>query len=65
MQTPMRTAPVSSKARWAGHIMSALVILFLLFDGIIKLVPLAPGLLIWGGLFLRDERLRTLVPLRR
>ena len=131
----MQTAPVSSKARWTGHVMSALVILFLLFDGIIKLVPLAPvtealaelgypvslaralgvltlvctilyamprtsvlgailltgllggaiathlrvgspifthllfgvylGLLIWGGLFLRDERLRTLVPLRR
>ena len=115
--------------------MSALVILFLLFDGIIKLVPLAPvtetlaelgypvnlaralgvltlactilyamprtsvlgailltgllggaiathlrvgspvfthllfgvylGLMVWGGLFLRDDRLRALVPLRR
>ena len=131
----MQTAPVSKKAHWAGHIMSALVILFLLFDGIIKLVPLAPvtetlaelgypvnlaralgvltlactilyamprtsvlgailltgllggaiathlrvgspvfthllfgvylGLMVWGGLFLRDDRLRALVPLRR
>ena len=131
----MQTAPVSSKARWAGHSMSALMILFLILHGIIKLVPLAPvtealaelgypvnlaralgvltlvctvlyamprtsvlgailltgllggaiathlrvgspvftrllfgvylGVMVWGGLFLRDERLRALVPLRR
>jgi len=23
------------------------------------------GVLVWGGLFLRDERLRALIPLRR
>jgi hypothetical protein len=129
--------PPSKFARWAGLIMSGLVILFLLFDGGIKLVPLeivtqtsgeiglptdasfarllgvltligvvlyavpqtavlgailltgymggaiathlrigSPlfshtlfgvylGLLIWGGLYLRDPRLRALIPFRR
>ena len=33
------TAPVSRPARWMGRILSALVILFMLFDGAIKLVP--------------------------
>jgi hypothetical protein len=33
------TAPVSKPARWLGGILSGLVILFLLFDGAIKLVP--------------------------
>ena len=119
---------------WAGRILSAIPILFLLFDGVVKLIkpasvveatvrlgypesiipglgilllvctvvyvfpltsvlgaillagylggasathlrigdPLFPmlfpsivGALIWGGLFLRDERLRTLIPLLR
>ena len=129
--------PPSKSARWAGLIMSGLVILFLLFDGGIKLVPLeivmqtsgeiglptdasfarllgiltligvvlyaipqtavlgailltgyrggaiathlridSPlfshtlfgvylGLLIWGGLYLREPRLRALIPFRR
>jgi DoxX-like protein len=121
-------------AMWAGRIMSALAVLFLAFDGVIKVLNLAPaveattqlgypaslvigigilelaclviyaiprtsvlgailltgylggaiatqvragstlfsvvfpiiiGLLIWGGLFLRDGRLRALVPLRK
>jgi len=135
MPTIVQTAPVSSKAFWAGHIISALVILFLLFDGVIKLFPLevvtetlghlgyppslarslgiltlvcaalyaipqtsvlgavlltgllggaiathlrvgSPtfshllfgvylGLMVWGGLYLRDERLHALLPLRR
>ena len=127
----------SIAARWTGYAMSGLVILFLLFDGGIKLVPLeivtqtsgemglptdagfartlgiltligtvlyaiprtsvlgailltgymggaiathlrigSPlfshtlfgvylGLLIWGGLYLRDPRLRQLIPFRR
>lgn len=29
------------------------------------LFPVYVGLLIWGGLYLRDVRLRTLIPLRR
>jgi hypothetical protein len=27
--------------------------------------PVVCGVLVWGGLFLRDERLRALIPLRR
>jgi hypothetical protein len=134
----METIASSSKAaRWTGTVMSGLVILFLLFDGGIKLVPLeivtqtsgeiglptdasfarllgiltligvvlyavphtavlgailltgymggaiathlridSPlfshtlfgvylGLLIWGGLYLREPRLRALIPFRR
>lgn len=131
------TASVSKGARWTGYAMSGLIILFLLFDGGIKLVPLeivtetsaqiglptdagfartlgiltligvvlyaiprtsvlgailltgymggaiathlrigSPlfshtlfgvylGLLIWGGLYLREPRLRALIPFRR
>ena len=29
------------------------------------LVPLYVGVLVWGGLFLREERLRALIPLRK
>lgn len=135
MQTMALTAPVSHKALWSGRILSGLIILFLLLDGAIKLVPIAPvteslaqlgypvelahglgvvtlactilyamprtavlgailltglmggaiashlrlgdplftytlfgvylGMMLWGGLFLRDERLRALIPLRR
>jgi hypothetical protein len=134
-QSESQTAPVSNKALWAGRIISALPILFLLFDSVIKLVLINPvsesvdqlgfpvslvrgiailelvclilyiiprtsilgailltgflggavaahvrvgnplfthtffpvyvGALIWLGLYLRDELLRTLVPLRR
>ena len=42
MQTLTQTAPVSMKTLWAGRILSAVVILFLIFDGVIKLVPLTP-----------------------
>jgi hypothetical protein len=28
------------------------------------LMPVAFGVLLWGGLFLRDPRLRALIPLR-
>lgn len=136
METIAQTAAVSKTARWSGLAMSGLVILFLLFDGGIKLVPLeivtetsaqlglptsvvfarllgiltligvalyavpqtavlgailltgymggaiathlrigSPlfshvlfgfylGVLIWGGLYLRDPRLRRLIPFR-
>ena len=129
-------AVVSNQARWTGWLLSALVILFLVFDIVVKLIPLdvaltttaalgyppsalfvrglgvlllvctalyaypktsilggilltgylggaiatqvrvgGPlfshvlfgfylGLMLWGGLFLRDTRLRTLIPLR-
>ena len=39
MSTLADTAPVSKPALWLGRILSGLVILFLLFDGAIKLVP--------------------------
>lgn len=135
MQTS-ETAPASNAALWTGRIFSAIVILFLIFDAVIKLIPIAPvidsmvqlgypasvavarllgaitlvsvalyawprtavlgailmtgllggaiathlrigsplfthllfgvylGLLAWGGLYLRDRRLRMLIPLR-
>src|SRR5690242_16130704 len=33
-------APVSNAALWAGRVMSALVLLFLIFDATLKLIPL-------------------------
>jgi len=135
MQASIRTGPVSNMAMWAGRSLSGLVVLFLVFDGAIKLVPIAAvtgsltelgypvelarglgvlvlvctilyviprtavlgailltgllggaiathlrvgsplfthllfgaylGVMAWGGLFLRDERVRALIPLRR
>ena len=35
---------MSTTKRWLGRILSAIVILLLLFDGIIKLIPNAPVL---------------------
>jgi len=131
MQSPIQTASVSKKRLWTGYILSALIVLFLLFDCSLKILRLAPameanarlgypasvilpigvtelicviifiiprtsilgtilltgylggatatqvrledpwfffpvviGVLVWGGLFLRDERLRALIPLR-
>ena len=134
MQADTQTALASKKTLWAGRMLSAIPVLFLLFDGVAKLIkpasvveatvrlgypeniipglgslllvctvvyavprtsilgailltaylggatathvrigdqlfpilfPSIVGALIWGGLFLRDERLRTLIPLRR
>ena len=39
MPTIAEKPPVSKPARWMGRVLSGLVILFLLFDGAIKLVP--------------------------
>ena len=39
MSTIANTAPVSKPALWTGRVLSGLVIVFLLFDGAIKLVP--------------------------
>lgn len=133
MPSGNQTSPVSNKQLWAGRIVSAVPILFLLMDGIMKLVkpavvveatvklgypesiiiglgvvltlstilyaiprtsvfgailltgylggavathvrvggtlfeilfPVIFGVLIWGGLYLRDDRLRALIPLR-
>jgi hypothetical protein len=133
MQSESQPGPVSKKKLWAGRIISALPILFLLMDGVMKLMkprivvettvqlgypesvilplgvvllistvlyliprtallgailltgylggavathvrvgagvfsvlfPVILGILIWFGLYLRDERLRALIPLR-
>ena len=133
MQSETATATVSKKMLWSGRILSALPVLFLLADGVGKLIKPAPvveatvrlgysesvilplgivllactvvyliprtavlgailltgylggavathvrvgdslfsiffpvilGVLLWGGLFLRDDRLRALIPLR-
>ena len=137
MQDTTPPISISKSALWTGWAMSGLVILFLLFDSVIKLIPMdvvtetmdqlgysasptlarglgvltlvcvvlyayprtavlgailltglfggamathlrvgSPvfshflfgfylGLLVWGGLYLRDARLRTLIPFRR
>jgi DoxX-like family len=39
MPANAETAPVSVTALWLGRVLSGLVILFMLFDGAIKLVP--------------------------
>ena len=39
MPTIAETAPVSRPALWMGRVLSGLVIVFMLFDGAIKLVP--------------------------
>jgi hypothetical protein len=135
MQVATQTAPVSKKRLWAGRIISLLPVLFLLMDGLMKLLkpavvvqatvtlgyaekiivplgilllsctalyaiprtavlgailltgylggavatnvrvgnpvftyilfPVYLGVLIWLGLYLRDERLRALIPLRK
>src|ERR1700687_220467 len=137
MSTIAETAAVSRPMLWLGRALSGLVIVFLLFDGAVKLVPwpivtetmdrigygssetlarslgiitivctvlysipptsilgailltgylggamashvrigsplfthvlfgLYLGLMVWGGLWLRDRNLRTLIPLRR
>jgi DoxX-like family len=134
LQFDAETTPVSNTTLWAGRIVSALPVLFLLFDGAIKLIGIPPvveafnqlgypvslapgigilelacvviyviprtavlgailltgflggaiathvrvgdpllthdffpiyvGVLVWGGLFLRDARLRALIPIR-
>ncbi|WP_421915503.1 DoxX family protein [Mesorhizobium sp.] len=38
--TIRETAPVSSGALWTGRVLSGLIVLFMIFDGVIKLPPL-------------------------
>jgi len=131
MQSVTQTVLLSKKVLWSGRVLSALTVLFLLFDSGLKVMKLAPavdatarlgypaslvlpigmaelicvvlfviprtsilgailltgylggatatqvrfrepwfffpvviGVLVWGGLFLRDPRLRALIPLR-
>ena len=39
---PINEPAPSSAALWTGRVMSAIVILFLIFDAAIKLIPIAP-----------------------
>jgi hypothetical protein len=38
--TISQTAPVSSGALWTGRVLSGVIVLFMIFDGVIKLPPL-------------------------
>jgi hypothetical protein len=40
VSTTFQPAAISGKTLWAGRIISGVVVLFLLFDGAIKLIPL-------------------------
>ncbi len=42
MQATMETVPSSKPMLWTGRIISALAVLFLLFDGVIKLINIQP-----------------------
>jgi hypothetical protein len=134
MQAATQAAPTSKALLWAAYGISALAVLFLIFDSVIKVLKLAPaveattqlgypeslvigigvielaclavyviprtailgailltgylggaiatnlragtplfnvvfpliiGALLWGGIYLRDQRLRALIPLRK
>ena len=43
MQAATQTLPSSTPALWAGRIISALAVLFLIFDGVVKALKLAPA----------------------
>ena len=43
MQSPAQTTSVSKQSLWAGRIVSALTIAFLLFDSSLKVMKLAPA----------------------
>lgn len=38
--TMSQATPVSPRAVWAGRVLSAVIVLFMIFDGVIKLPPL-------------------------
>src|SRR3954451_18318541 len=44
MQFETQTAPASKAATWAGRVLTALAVLFLLFDGVAKVMMVAPVL---------------------
>ena len=55
--TDRRDPPASRPARWAGRVLSGLVIVFLLFDGAIKLVPSPSSPKPWTGWARSSENL--------
>ena len=42
MESTLGVSPASNTRLWIGRILSGIVIVFLVFDGIIKLIPIAP-----------------------
>ncbi len=50
MKSGSQTAPVSTKRLWAGRTLSALAVLFLLFDSVIKLMRIDPVVESFGRL---------------
>jgi hypothetical protein len=44
MRVATQTAPTSGAMLWAGRIMSGLVVLFMIFDGVTKVLQVAPVL---------------------
>ena len=42
MESDTQSAPVANKRLWAGRIMSGLPVLFLIFDGVIHIMKIAP-----------------------
>ena len=50
MQTADHTAPISKGALWVGRVLSGLVVLFLIFDIVVKLIPLEIALTTSGEL---------------
>jgi hypothetical protein len=40
--SPAQTAPLSKKLVWIGRVLTGLIVAFLLLDGAMKLVPIAP-----------------------
>lgn len=60
MQAVSQPVPVSGASQWAGRILSGLVIVFLLFDGIVKLVPLDIVIETSGQLGIPGSLARTL-----
>ncbi|WP_448955609.1 DoxX family protein [Labrys neptuniae] len=54
------TTAISKGAYWTGTVFSALVVLFLIFDGVIKLVPLQVVIDAMQGLGYPPEHARTI-----
>lgn len=50
MSTETAPGPAARAQRWAGRILSGLLIAFLVFDSTIKLIPIAPVMQTMGGL---------------
>ncbi|MDT3382249.1 DoxX family protein [Labrys neptuniae] len=57
---PNETASISRGAYWTGIVLSTLVVVFLLFDGAIKLVPLQVVIDTMQGLGYPPEHARTI-----